>query len=211
MRNAPAGVAAVIHPQTVGVAWARLAARDRATPPVRTRTGQEIGPRRTRPIRLSRWRSRAAMTQVRSMHTATAQDIQPVWPCSRAVSRMWVNEPAPAMTARTRTGPVSRSRQARCRIAPPFMRSGGDGFGQVGGDLLPGGGEVGVGVGGVFGDLFADVEGAGAVPLAVLSGGDRHSGCLGGDGAGRGERGRVEVAEGHGGGLRIVDPVADAA
>ena len=29
------------------------------------------------------------------MHTAAAQDIGPRWPCWAAVSRMWVNEPAP--------------------------------------------------------------------------------------------------------------------
>jgi hypothetical protein len=41
--------------------------------------GQEI--RRLAPWRLSRCRSRVAMRQVRSMHTATAQDIGPPWPC----------------------------------------------------------------------------------------------------------------------------------
>lgn len=36
------------------------------------------------------WRSRAAMTQVRSTQTATAQDIGPCW---AAVPRMWVGSP----------------------------------------------------------------------------------------------------------------------
>src|SRR5690606_13547920 len=76
-RKAAAGVAAVIHPHGEGSAWARLAARVRTIPPARTRPGQEISPRRRRPVRLSRWSSRAAMTHIRSMQTATAQDCQP--------------------------------------------------------------------------------------------------------------------------------------
>ena len=47
------------------------------------------------------------MTQVRSTQTAAAQDISPRWPCSAAVSRMWVSDPAPAMTAATVTVTVT--------------------------------------------------------------------------------------------------------
>jgi hypothetical protein len=86
-RNAAGGTAATIRPQAVGWAWARLAARLSSTPPASTTVGHDIrlvG----MPACLSRWRSRAAMTQVRSMQTATAQDIGPPWPCSAAVSRM---------------------------------------------------------------------------------------------------------------------------
>jgi hypothetical protein len=65
------GVAATIRPQVVGWAWARLAARLSRIPPASTSVGQDT--RRVSPCRLSRCRSRAAMTQVRSMQTATAQ------------------------------------------------------------------------------------------------------------------------------------------
>jgi hypothetical protein len=41
------------------------------------------------------------------MQTATAQDIGPRWPCWGAVSRIWVNDPAPAITASTVTGSAS--------------------------------------------------------------------------------------------------------
>jgi hypothetical protein len=47
------------------------------------------------------------------MHTATAQDIGPDWPCWAAVSRMWVNEPAPAMAASTVTGSASATASRR--------------------------------------------------------------------------------------------------
>ena len=119
---------------------------------MRTSVGQEIRPRLTRPVFLSRWRSRAAITQVRSTHTATAHDIQPSWPFSAAVSRMWVKLPAPAMAARMTTGPVSATQEAsRDKIefngVPSLLRSGGDlgvsgGFRQLvaeagGGDLRP--------------------------------------------------------------------------
>ena len=113
-RNAAAGVAAVMRPQVVGWAWSRLAARLSRTPPVRTRTGQDRR-RDARPVRLSRWHSRAAMTHVMSMHTAMAQAIGPCWPCWAAVSRMWTNDPDPAIAARTSTGPVSSSQAARRR------------------------------------------------------------------------------------------------
>ena len=113
-RNAAAGVAAVMRPQAVGWAWSRLAARLSRTPPARTRTGQDRRPA-ARPVRLSRWRSRAAMTQVRSMQTAMAQAIGPRWPCWAAVSRMWTNDPAPAITARITTGRESMICAARWR------------------------------------------------------------------------------------------------
>ncbi|MEV7970056.1 hypothetical protein AB0O34_29335 [Sphaerisporangium sp. NPDC088356] len=77
-RNATAGVAAVTHPQTEVSACARFAARDNTIPPTRTRVGQDTRPERVRPVFLSRCRSRAAMTQVRSTQTATAQAIQPL-------------------------------------------------------------------------------------------------------------------------------------
>ena len=47
------------------------------------------------------------------MQTATAQDIGPPWPCSAAVSRMWVNDPAPAITASTVTGSASATASRR--------------------------------------------------------------------------------------------------
>ena len=47
------------------------------------------------------------------MQTATAHDIGPPWPCSAAVSRMWVNEPAPAITASTVTGSASATASSR--------------------------------------------------------------------------------------------------
>jgi hypothetical protein len=47
------------------------------------------------------------------MQTATAQDIGPRWPCWAAVSRMWVNDPAPAMTASTVTGSASATASSR--------------------------------------------------------------------------------------------------
>ena len=54
------------------------------------------------------------LRQVRSMQTATVQDIGPRWPCWAAVSRMWVNDPAPAITASTATGSTSgRPRRPR--------------------------------------------------------------------------------------------------
>jgi hypothetical protein len=59
------------------------------------------------------------MTQVRSMHTATAQAIQPRWPWSVAVSRMWVNDPAAAMAARITTGPESATTAKGRRLMPP--------------------------------------------------------------------------------------------
>ncbi len=55
----------------------------------------------------------AAMTQVRSMQIAVAQAIGPCW---AAVSRMWVNDPAPAMTASTVTGRALAT-ASRCRPA----------------------------------------------------------------------------------------------
>ena len=57
------------------------------------------------------------------MHTATAQDIGPDWPCCAAVSRMWVNDPAPAITASTVTGSASGDReQAAARTHQPSRR-----------------------------------------------------------------------------------------
>jgi hypothetical protein len=47
------------------------------------------------------------------MQTATAQDIGPPWPCSAAVSRIWVNDPAPAITASTVTGSASATGSRR--------------------------------------------------------------------------------------------------
>jgi hypothetical protein len=57
------------------------------TPPASTTAGHD-NRLAAMPSCLSRWRSRAAITQVKSMQTATAQDIGPPWPCSAAVSRM---------------------------------------------------------------------------------------------------------------------------
>jgi predicted MFS family arabinose efflux permease len=71
----------------------RRAARLSSIPPASTTVGHDSR-LVTTPCCLSRWRSRAAITQVRSMQTATAQDIGPDWPCSAAASRMWVNDPA---------------------------------------------------------------------------------------------------------------------
>src|SRR5690606_23944465 len=105
-RKQAAGVPAVIQPQTEGSAWARLAASESRMPPTRPAVGHDGRPV-WRSVFLSRWRSAAAMTQGRSMHTAMAQAIQPVWPCSVAVSRMWVNDPAAAIAASTTTGPES--------------------------------------------------------------------------------------------------------
>jgi hypothetical protein len=114
-----------MRPQVVGWACSRLATRLSRIPPVRTTAGQDSR-RVARPVAWSRWRSRAAITHVRSMHTAMAQDIGPCWPCWAAVSRMWVNDPAPAMAARTRTGARSRTRAAVRRVLfiglPPFGR-----------------------------------------------------------------------------------------
>ena len=53
------------------------------------------------------------MTQVRSMHTATAQAIQPCCLCWLAVWRMWVNDPAAAIEPRTMTGPESAAAAPR--------------------------------------------------------------------------------------------------
>jgi len=75
-RNAAGGTAATIRPQAVGWAWARLAARLSSTPPASTTAGHDS--RLTgMPACLSHCRSRAAITQVRSTQTATAQDIGP--------------------------------------------------------------------------------------------------------------------------------------
>ena len=60
--------------QAVGCAWERLAARLSSTPPASTTAGHDSR-RVTVPCCLSRCRSRAAMTQVRSMQTAVAQAI----------------------------------------------------------------------------------------------------------------------------------------
>ena len=111
-RNAAGGTAATIRPQAVGWAWARLAARLSSTPPASTTAGHDSR-LAAMPCCLSRWRSRAAITQVRSTQTATAQDIGPPWPCSAAVSRMWVNDPAPAITASTVTGSASATASRR--------------------------------------------------------------------------------------------------
>ena len=86
-RNAAGGTAATIRPQAVGWAWARLAARLSRTPPASTTAGHDSR-LAGMPFCLSRWRSRAAITQVRSTQTATAEAISPVWPCWAAVSRM---------------------------------------------------------------------------------------------------------------------------
>jgi len=82
--------------------WLRLGQVRRQAepyPPASTTVGHDSC-RVVIPSCLSRWRSRAAITQVRSMQTATAQDIGPCWPCWAAVSRMWVNDPAPARCRR---------------------------------------------------------------------------------------------------------------
>jgi len=63
----------------------------------------------------------------------------------------------------------------------------------------------------MLGLVVGDQDGAGAVPGPVLPGHDGDAGHVGGDGAGRVEGGGVQVAEGHGGGLGVVDPVADPA
>ena len=86
-RNA-AGTAATIRPQAVGCAWERLAARLSSTPPASTTVGHDRR-RVTVPCCLSRCRSRAAMTQVRSMQAAVAQAIGPCW---AAVSRNWLSD-----------------------------------------------------------------------------------------------------------------------
>lgn len=114
-----------MRPQASGWAWARLAARLSPTPPASTTVGHDRRPV-TMPRCLSRWRSRAAMTQVRSMQTATAQDMGPVWPCRAAVSRMWVNDPAPAMTASAVTGSASAtaSRRRPAFTSRPAVRDG---------------------------------------------------------------------------------------
>ena len=127
-RNAPDGTAATFRPQAVGCAWARLAARLRPTPPASTMVGQD-NRLVVMPSCLSRWRSRAAMTQVRSMQTATAQDIGPCWPCWAAVSRMWVNDPAPAITASAATGSASAiaSRRRPALTSRPAARPVRDG------------------------------------------------------------------------------------
>jgi hypothetical protein len=99
----------------VGWAWARFADRLSRTPPARTAAGHDM-----RPVAIaSRWsrcRSRAAITQVRSTDTAIGQDIGPCWPCWAAVSRMWVNDPAPAITASSTTG-IASSTTVRRRAA----------------------------------------------------------------------------------------------
>src|ERR1700691_1431580 len=67
------------------------------------------------------------------MQTATAQDIGPDWPCWAAVSRMWVNDPAPAIAASTTAGAVSASAAAIRRGftgVPPFRPVSG--MGRVG-------------------------------------------------------------------------------
>ena len=117
-----------MRPQAVGWAWARLAARLSSIPPASTAVGHDSR-LVTMPCCLSRWRSRAAITQVRSMQTATAQDIGPDWPCSAAVSRMWVNDPAPAMAASTVTGSASAtaSRRRPALTSRPAVRAVPDG------------------------------------------------------------------------------------
>ncbi|MBD2895765.1 hypothetical protein amrb99_47040 [Actinomadura sp. RB99] len=117
-RKAPAGVPAVIQPHTDRSACARFAASESRMPPTRTSVGHDSRPV-WRPVRLSRWRSPAAMTQVRSMQTAMAQAIHPRWPWSVAVSRMWVNDPAAAIPASTTTGPESVTAPTSRRITPP--------------------------------------------------------------------------------------------
>src|SRR5260370_7700130 len=57
-------MAATTWSQAVGWAWARFAARLRPIPPARTTVGHDSR-RVVMPSCLSRWRSRAAMTQVR--------------------------------------------------------------------------------------------------------------------------------------------------
>lgn len=59
------------------------------------------------------------------MQTATAQAIGPPWPCSAAVSRMWVNDPAPALAASTSTGAVSARTAATRRRFTGYPLSGG--------------------------------------------------------------------------------------
>lgn len=48
-----------------------------------------------------------------------AHAIHPRCPCSVAVSRMWVNDPAAAIPARTTTGAESATAPASRRITPP--------------------------------------------------------------------------------------------
>jgi hypothetical protein len=124
-RNAAGGTAATIRPQAVGWAWARLAARLSSAPPASTTAGHDSR-LAGMPACLSRWRSRVP---IRSMHTATAQDIGPPWPCCAAVSRMWVNEPAPAITASTVTGRASAtvSRRRPALTSRPAVLAGPDG------------------------------------------------------------------------------------
>jgi hypothetical protein len=92
-----------------------------STPPASTTVGHDSR-RVTAPSCLPRWRSRAAMTQVRSVHTATAQDIGPRW---AAVSRVWVNDPAPAMAASAVTGSASATaiRRRAALTSRPAVRA----------------------------------------------------------------------------------------
>ena len=112
-RNAAGGTAATTRSQSIRLGLGQVggqAEADAAEPAPRwamTAAGRRLA------SCLSRWRSRAAMTQVRSMQTATAQDMGPCWPCWAAVSRMWVNDPAPAMTASTVMGRASATASRR--------------------------------------------------------------------------------------------------